>query len=334
MVSNKLAISSSSLSQHPSHALDDKIHIASQHGYAGIEVVFSDLAIYSRSQNLSMLEAADKIKSICDQVGMHVLSLAAFENFEGHNSPLESRLRTAKLWIEIASRLGATHLQVPSQYSHDSTGDENVVISELRELADLAGAKHPPVSIAYEALSWGKHCSTLKSSLQVVESVNRPNFGLCIDTFHVVTKAWADPFAQSGKYPNAEPNLESTLRQFAQKCPLDRIFYVQLSDGERFDPPFSRAHPWFLEDEAPQFTWSKHARPFPGETELGGYMPVSDVARSWIGDMGFKGWVSLETFDRRMRDGRVGPEVAARRGVEAWRRVQRDIAPAAKVSSL
>lgn len=278
-----------------------------------------------------MLEAAERIKSVCDQVGMHVLSLAAFENFEGHNSTLENRLRTASHWIEIASQLGAAHLQVPSQYSHDSTGDEKVVITELRELADLASAKHPPISIAYEALSWGAHHSTLESSLHVVEKVDRPNFGLCLDTFHVVTKVWADPFAKSGKYPNAETNLEATLDSFAQKCPLDKIFYIQLSDGERFDPPFSKTHPWYLEDEAPQFTWSKHARPFPGETDLGGYMPVSEVARSWIGDMGFKGWVSLETFDRRMRDARVRPEVAAGRGVEAWKRVQMDIAPTTKI---
>lgn len=47
MVPNKLAISSLSLSQHPDHSLDDKIRIAAQHGYAGIEVVYSDLETYS-----------------------------------------------------------------------------------------------------------------------------------------------------------------------------------------------------------------------------------------------------------------------------------------------
>lgn len=146
-----------------------------------------------------------------------------------------------------------------------------------------------------------------------------------------MTKVWADPFAVTGKYPNADTDLQSTLHQFTKICPLDKVFYIQLSDGERFDPPFSKNHPWYLEGEAPQFTWSKHARPFSLETHLGGYMPVSAVAWAWIIEMGFGGWVSLETFDRRMRDERSRPEDAAARGMEAWRRVQKEIAPSAKM---
>lgn len=121
-----------------------------------------------------MLEAAENIKTVCEQT-MQVLSLAAFENFEGDSSPLEDRLRNADHWIEIARRLQAPYLQVPSQYSIDSTGNENILISELRQLADLGIAKHPPVSIAYEALSWGTHHSTPESSLRLVEKVNRSN---------------------------------------------------------------------------------------------------------------------------------------------------------------
>ena len=72
--------------------------------------------------------------------------------------------------------------------------------------------------------------------------------------------------------------------------------------------------------------------PFPLETHLGGgYMPVSEVARSWIIEMGFTGWVSLETFDRRMQDERSRPEDAAARGIEAWRKDQKEIALVAKI---
>ncbi|RJE18901.1 Xylose isomerase-like TIM barrel [Aspergillus sclerotialis] len=327
MVSNKLAIGSLSLGQHPSHSLDLKISTAAQYGYEGIEVVFSDLEAYSKSQKLTMLDGAERIKEICDQAGIKAISLAAFENFEGYNSALKERLQVANQWIEIARRLQAPYLQVPSQYSKDSTSDQKVIISELQRLADLASSKQPVVSIAYEALSWGVNCSTWESSLEVVEAVNRPNFGLCLDTFHVVTKLWADPFAKSGMYPNADKDLHDTLEHFVKECPLGRIFYVQLSDGERFDPPFSKSHPWYLEGEAPQFTWSKYARPFPYETDLGGYMPVSEIARAWIVEKGFKGWVSLETFDRRMRDKDFKVETAAKRGLESWRKVKGKICP-------
>lgn len=322
MASNKLAISSLSLGQHPSHTLDQKIRVAAQHGYAGMEIFFSDLQAYSQSQNLPILEGAENIKQLCDQVKLKVLTLASFENFEGHNSPLEDRLKVASHWIDIARQLRATYLQIPSLYIQDCTGDENVIVSELRRFADLGSAKQPVVSIAYEALSWGTHCSTWERSLQIVEAVNRPNFGLCLDTFHVVTKLWADPFSKSGLYPNADNNLRESLQLFLRECPVERIFYVQLSDGERFDPPFSKSHPWYLEGEAPQFTWSKHARPFPLETDLGGYMPVVEITRTWIAEKGYTGWVSLETFDRRMCDEKFRLETAAKRGLESWRKVQ------------
>ena len=100
-----------------------------------------------------MIKAAENIKTVCEEVEIQILSLAPFENFEGDNRPLEDRLQTANQWIEIARRLQAPYLQVPSQYSVDSIGDEDILLSELRQVADLGSAKQPLVSIAYEPLS-------------------------------------------------------------------------------------------------------------------------------------------------------------------------------------
>ncbi|KAJ6057809.1 hypothetical protein N7460_001083 [Penicillium canescens] len=197
----------------------------------------------------------------------------------------------------------------------------------MRALADLASATKPTVSIAYEALSWGTNHSTWESALDLVNSVNRPNFGLCMDTFHEATKIWGDPSSPSGKQMYAEERLRDSLRRFVRDCPLEKLFYVQLSDGERFDPPYSVTHPWAVPGEAKEFTWSRHARPFPFESEFGGYLPIGEIARAWIVEMGFKGWVSMEVFDRRLRDGSVSVETAARRGLSLggrfrlrWRR--------------
>lgn len=121
---------------------------------------------------------------------------------------------------------------------------------------------------------------------------------------------------------DAETKLRDSLRRFVRDCPREKIFYVQLSDAERFETPYSLAHPWALSGEAKEFTWSKHARPFPLEVEFGAYLPVVEIARAWIVEVGFEGWVSMEVFDRRMRDGKVSPETAARRAVESWRKVQ------------
>lgn len=319
MLSNKLAIASLSLGQNPSsHHLDEKIKVAAETGYKGIEIVYSELQAFSDSQSVSVLEGAKKIRALCQKLNLGVVSLAPFDNYEGDTSSLSSRLAKATHWAGVARVLGATYIQIPSNFKPDAIGDRGIVISELRQLADIGSAEEPVVSIAYEYLSWGTHCSTWETALEYVNEVDRPNFGLCLDTFHEATKLWGDLFVPSGRFPDADAVLRKSLDRFVAACPAEKIFFIQLSDGEKFDPPFSKSHPWYVEGEAPQFTWSRHARPFPFEQDKGAYLPVCEIAEAWICRMGFKGWVSLEIFDRRMKDGDSQIGTAARRGLRSW----------------
>lgn len=97
MFSHKLAISTISLGQHPSHTLDRKIKASALAGYSGIELVFSDLESYSRTNGLSIIGATKRIKKLCDSLKVEIISLAPFENYEGDRSPLSQRLQTATL---------------------------------------------------------------------------------------------------------------------------------------------------------------------------------------------------------------------------------------------
>lgn len=307
---------------HPSHSLDQKIRAAAQHGFDGLEIVYGDLKAYSDLHNLSMSAGAERIRQMCDDYHLSVIALAPFENFEGSKSPLRNRLTIAAHWIDIARILRASYLQVPSQYDRNCIGDESVIVSELQQLADLGSAAAPVISIAYEPMSWGIHYPTWELALQLAQLVNRDNFGICLDSFHIITRMWASPFESSGQYPNATRDLADSLHRSVTQLPIEKLFYVQLSDGELFDPPFSKTHPWYVEGEAPEFTWSKHARPFPLESEMGGYMPVAETTQAWLVEKGFKGWVSLEIFDRRMRDESFKPEIAAARGQKSWEKLQ------------
>ncbi|KAI9929621.1 hypothetical protein MW887_001095 [Aspergillus wentii] len=219
---------------------------------------------------------------------MSVLALNPFKNFEGHNSPLFERLESARHWIEIAACLQASYLQVPSQFdTANSSGNWSVMVNELQQLADLA-ASHS-LGIAYEAVAWGSYIDTWED---------------CLGVRH-----------------EADSNLRASLDRFVQTCPLDKICYIQFSDGEKFSPPLSPQHRFYQAGFPPGLTWSRNMRPFPLETELGAYLPVVDIARTWLKQKGWKGVVSMEIFDWRMRDASRRPDENAKRGMRSWEKL-------------
>jgi sugar phosphate isomerase/epimerase len=318
MLQNKLAIASISLGQHAAHTLPLKIAAAAEAGIRGIEITRPDLDQFANALSLPILEVARRVRKLCADTRLEIIAFASFQNFEGQKSPLRNRLQTAREWIAIADSLGAVHLQVPSNFDRSANADPQVVASDLQHLCDMAKTLNPVVKIAYENLGWGTHCSTWQHALQIVQDVGRDNFGLCLDSFHFTVALWADPFSNDGKQSNGDKKLKEPLETLVKELPLEKLFYLQLSDGERLNPTYSGAHPWYDSVLEPAHVWSNEARPFPLETEYGSYMPVQEVAHAFLVDLGYKGWVSMETFDRRMRSEHQGPSQNARRAVRSW----------------
>lgn len=321
MVTNCLAITTSSLGLAPSHALPEKIQAAAENGFSLLEIVYQDLADYASSSNLelSLKNAARSVASLCSSSNIGILSLNPFKNFEGHNTPLADRLESARHWIEVASTLGAKYLQVPSQFDANSSGDWDVMIDDLRQLSDLAASYS--VGIAYEAVAWGCYVNTWEDSYRVVRDVGRANFGICLDSFHIVARLWGDNTEESGVRRNAEMDLQDSLEQLVKCCPLESIFYVQLSDGERYEPPLTPSHRFYQPGFPPSLTWSRNTRPFPLESEYGAYFPVDEVAKACLKHLGWEGVVSMEIFDWRMRKDSNRPAENAARGRISWEKL-------------
>lgn len=112
---------------------------------------------------------------MCAEQQLSIVSLASFDNFEGSQTPLRTRLVTAHRWVELANALGTSVVQVPSNDEKGASGDEMVVVDELRALSDVGDRGRAPVSFAYEALAWGTHVADWEESLRVVEMVDRSN---------------------------------------------------------------------------------------------------------------------------------------------------------------
>ncbi|KLJ08355.1 4-hydroxyphenylpyruvate dioxygenase [Blastomyces silverae] len=213
-----------------------------------------------------------------------------------------------------------------------TTGDLDVIVADLREVAERGLREDPPVRFAYEALAWSTHVDTWEACWEVVQRVDRANFGICLDTFNLAGRVYADPAVRGGKVVNADANLRASLARLVAAVDVRKVFYIQVVDAERLERPLVKGHEWHVSGQPSRMSWSRNARLFAFEEERGGYLPILAVARAFF-DLGFEGWVSLELFSRSTADPKPDtPAAHARRGAESWRKLVRYLGLKADVS--
>ncbi|PVI05543.1 xylose isomerase-like protein [Periconia macrospinosa] len=277
------AIMSASLGRAWLHDFETKVNEAGQHGFKGIEIFYEDLE-YKHD------ELIEKIH----------------------------------FWFRIVKELKTTTIQIPANFlpADQLTGDMDVIVGDLRQLADLGSKENPQIRFAYENLCWSTHIDTWEKAWEVVQRVDRPNFGLCLDTFNIAGRVWADPTSPDGKTPNADEDLKKSISQMVQQVDLKKVFYIQVVDAERMDSPLVEGHPFHAAGQPARMSWSRNARAFAYEEDRGAYLPVEDIARAIIYDMGYTGFVSMELFSRTMsEEGKHVPAEHAQRGIASWKKL-------------
>ncbi|KAJ7483331.1 xylose isomerase-like protein [Mycena latifolia] len=315
------------------HELDVKIVEAGKAGYQGVEIFWEDLVYAAKKfspdsdekDEAAMLRAAQYVRDLCDQNGLDILVLQPFMNYDGllEQSQHDELIVKLELWFKVVKVLGTDMIQTPARCmnSEGTTGDIEKIVSDLKEIAELGLKETPPVRFAYEALSWGAHIDLWEQAWDVVLKVDLPNFGTVIDTYHILACVYGDPTSPSGVQPDAQTALSASLARMAETPNLlAKLFYVQLSDAERLEPPLSPTHPYHDAAQKPNMQWSRNARLFPCEEARGGYLPVEAVASMLFENVGFRGWVSMEVFSRTMSDpDPATPRVHAERGIQSWK---------------
>lgn len=154
-------------------------------------------------------------------------------------------------------------------------------------------AKHN-FRLAYENWCWSTHAPDWADVWDIVEKVDRPNVGLCLDTFQSAGGEWGDPTESSGKLDRSPEKLEADWKAscdaLTRTIPKDKIFLLQISDAYKPKQPFSKDVD--KSGTKPRGRWSHDFRPLPFQ----GYLPVVDFAKAVL-QTGFRGWFSYEVFD-------------------------------------
>lgn len=336
------AISSMSLGRAWNHDIAPKLAACSRHGFKAIEVFYEDLEYAARSLPTShpaappntsfpnstewdeqQLAAASYIHHLCEKHNLTILCLQPFMHYEGLISRTEHTKRLSKLslWFHIAKALHTDLVQIPSTFLPTSqcTSSLPLIISDFREVADLGLQQSPPIRFAHEALCWGTHTNTWDAAYAIVQAVDRPNFGTCIDTFNLAGRVYGDPTSPTGKTPTADADMAASLAKL-RTIDVSKIFYVEVVDAERLASPLIEGHSWYKPEQDARMSWSRNARVFP--FERGAYLPILDILKVLTEELGYEGYISFELFNRSMNEkGMNVPEAHAVRGERSWGRL-------------
>ena len=330
---NYPAIASMSLGRAWVHSLPEKLAQAAAAGFKGIEIFYEDLEYAAKAHGEPSEEnlyiAARETKDICDQHGLQIIGLQPFLFYEGLLDRRQHQEKIAKLkvWFQMVKILGTDIIQVPSNFQPEGiSGNLDLIVSDMAEIAELGLKEDPVIRFAYENLAWGTFVSTWEDMWEVVRRVDRPNFGCCLDTFNLAGRIWADPTSISGMVPDADQILKSSLNQLVHTVDANKVFYVQVVDAERMQQPLIEGHPFYVEGQPARMSWSRNARLFLYEGDKGGYLPVVEIAKAFLKDLWFEGWVSMELFSRTMADpDKTVPKAHAQRGIGAWKRLAEEL---------
>ncbi|KAF2753650.1 hypothetical protein EJ05DRAFT_489838 [Pseudovirgaria hyperparasitica] len=228
-----------SLECSPAHSFAHKLDMAKKYVISGIELWWEDLL------------AVRKLRGMCDKHSLQIISIQSFYHYEG--------LRDRSI-----------HEQ------QELTDDAAVRLADLRKMADLGLDKRPIMRFCYESLAWDTNADTWEKSLEVVQQVDRPNFGICLDAFNIAARVFADSAAPSGCARDGMKELVSSLERLRCSVEPAKVFLVQLVDAGRLKEPLVEGHELYQAAQPSRMSWSRNCRLFYGEH--GGYLPIREIA--------------------------------------------------------
>lgn len=159
--------------------LEDKLDAAAAAGFDGIELCEPDLVASTLTPKEVGARSAD--------LGLSIDVYQPFRDFDSVDaSRFAANLRRAEAKFDIMTALGAETLLVVSAVSPDAVDDNQVLIEQLRILADRAAGRG--LKVAYEALGWGRYVNTWDRSYQIIADADHPALGLCLDSFHILMR--------------------------------------------------------------------------------------------------------------------------------------------------
>ncbi|HEY9266731.1 MAG TPA: TIM barrel protein, partial [Mycobacterium sp.] len=235
-----------------SGSLVEKLHACAAAGFDGVEIFEPDLIAGDHSP--------EEIRALARRLGLSLDLYQPLRDLEGVDEvAFADNIRRAAATFATAQRLGIDTVLVCSNVATATVDSDEVSAEQLRRIGDIAQTYG--IRIAFEALAWGRFIDDYRRAWRVVEIADHPAVGVCLDSFHVLSR---------GHDPSAID------------IPAEKIFYLQLADAPALSMDV--------------LSWSRHHRLFPGEGAFDLTRFVTCVLAA-----GYDGPLSLEVFNDTFR---------------------------------
>ncbi|KAF9043824.1 xylose isomerase-like protein [Hymenopellis radicata] len=231
------------------HTLPSKIRAAKAVGFNAVEISYFCLSSYATGTSRSLHDTAREIRVLLDELEMEAVSLAPLMNFEGDRDRAvhAEKLKTAKVWLQLAHILQAPLIQIPAAMISSSDSSYDLAIADLVELTDLAAAFDPPINVLYEFTSWSTYVRTWQSALDVALKVDRPNFSICLDVFHIGTFLIHENSMRIPAPPSSpsdhRQDLADSLKELSETTHASKFALYQLTDAAPIPDPLPPNQP-------------------------------------------------------------------------------------------
>lgn len=237
-----------------SGVLTDKLDAIAAAGFDGVEIFDNDLVA-------SPLSPADVARR-CADLGLGIDLFQPLRDVEGiAPGQFPATLHRVRRKLEVMRELGATTVLACSNALPDAIDDADLRAEQLHRVGELAASFG--VTVAYEALAWGRHVNRVGQAWSAVRGADHPAVTLAVDSFHMLARG-DDGRALAG-------------------IPGDRIGFLQVADAPLLDMNV--------------LEWSRHFRCFPGQ----GTLDVAGVVAAVL-EAGYRGPLSLEVFSDVVRE--------------------------------
>jgi 4-hydroxyphenylpyruvate dioxygenase len=237
-----------------SGVLAEKLDAVAAAGFDGIELFDNDL--------ISSPLSPSEVRARCADLGLRIELFQPVRDVEGVRADrFDAVLQRMRTKLAVMAELGTTTVLACSNVQADSVNDLDLTAEQLHQVGELAAEYG--VTVAFEALAWGRHVNRVGQAWEAVVRADHPAITLAVDTFHMLAR---------GDGGTALVDV-----------PGDRIGFLQVADAPLLDMNL--------------LEWSRHHRCFPGQ----GTLDVTGVVAATL-EAGYRGPLSLEVFSDVVRE--------------------------------